>query len=78
MCGSSGAGVQGEGEFPAGNCIRDPWLSFWPIFVCLHHVLLIHMGPMETLLSGPEWPARMRGHSEGQGILEVFVLHAPV
>ena len=57
--------MQGEEELPVGNCIRDHWLSFWPIFVRLHHVLLIHMGPMETLLSGHELPAQMHGYSEG-------------
>ena len=65
MCGSSGAGVQGEEEFPIGNCILAHWLSFWPIFVCLHHVLLIYMGPVGTLLSGHELPAQMHGYSEG-------------
>ena len=29
---------------------------------------------MKTLLSDREWPAQMHGHSEGQGILEVFLL----
>lgn len=32
---SSGAGVQGEEEFPVDNCVLAHWLSFWPIFVCI-------------------------------------------